>query len=205
MNAQAEIAYLERLYALPSGRENMEMENNSSINRLAAAVLNDMERAAARVGTDGPWCYFCGADGPTKACACDHPENFGCHRKRVCSGCESAMEAVARHIKAICREKRVNRVSSVRQKFYFQLTRAARCAGNGELHEPSELHFCLSAADPLDDEPDDFRMKLLGAFVRSGFLRFQQLANELARETDAALFRSVIRAFGADTGALRKA
>src|SRR5579862_3226208 len=63
MDAQAEIAYLERLYALPSGEKVME---NDSINRLAAAVLGDMERAAARVGTDGPWCYFCGADGPTK-------------------------------------------------------------------------------------------------------------------------------------------
>jgi len=171
---------------------------NDSINRLAAAVLGDMERAAARVGTDGPWCYFCGADGPTKACACDHPENFGCHGKRVCSGCESAMVSIASHIKAICREKRVNRVSSIRQRLYHQLTRAARSAGNEKVHEPSELHFCLSAADPLDHEPHEFRANLLGAFARSGFLRFQQLTNELSKETDAAVFRSVIRAMGTE-------
>jgi hypothetical protein len=194
MNAQAEIAYLERLYALPSGEK--VMENDSSINRLAAAVLNDMERAAAQAGKEGFHCFFCGFDMPTSTCRCPHPESFRCAGKRVCAGCEKAMVSIANHITQVCRQKPARRVTSIRQRMYFELMRAARSVGNAEIHEPTELHFCLAQADPWDHEPKDFRANLLGAFARSGFTRFQELADALEKESEATSLRLFVRALG---------
>jgi hypothetical protein len=196
MNAQAEIDFLERLYALPSGRENMEMENDSSINRLAAAVLNDIERAAAQVGKEGFHCFFCGFDMPTSTCRCQHPESFRCMGKHVCAGCEKAMLSIASHIDAVCRQKPANRVTSIRQRMYFELMRAARSVGKEEIHEPTELHFCLAQADPWDDAPRDFRTNLLGAFSRCGFTQFQELAAALEKEGEATSLRLFVRALG---------
>jgi hypothetical protein len=59
-------------------------------------------------------------------------------------------------------------------------------AGDGTpilgLSDPSQLHFRLSQADPCNDEPDIFRSRLLRAFGRAGFLRFQALASALEQE-----------------------
>jgi len=193
MNSDAEIAFLERLYALPSQEEHEQMKNDPELNKLAESFVVESELAAGRVGKDGIHCYFCGYDTPTSSCGCPNPESFRCLGKRVCNGCQDAMRAVANHIAAICREKGVNRVSSIRLRLYYQLTSAARAVGDEEAHNYSQLHFCLSQAEPCDDEPDTFRSRLLRAFSRSGFLRFQALASALEEESRTAMVMAVMR------------
>ena len=193
MNTDTEIAFLERLYSLPSQEEQENMTEDPELNYLAAQVVAESELAAGRVGKDGFHCFFCGYDTPTSACNCPNPESFRCLGKRVCNGCQDAMRAVANHITAICREKRVNRVSSIRLRLYHQLTRAARAIGDEEVHTPAQLHFCLAQADPCDDEPDIFRSRLLRAFGRARFLRFRTLADQLEREAADSMVLAVIR------------
>lgn len=193
MNADAEIAFLERLYSLPSEEEQGQMKNDPELNKLAEFIVAESELAAGRAGKDGIHCYFCGHDVPTSTCRCPHPESFRCHGKRVCADCEKAMVSVASHIASICRAKRVARVSSIRLRLYYQLTRAARAVGDEEVHNHSQLHFCLSQADPADDEPDIFRSRLLWAFGRARFLRFQALASALERESKDAMVMAIMR------------
>jgi hypothetical protein len=70
-------------------------------------------------------------------------------------------------------------------------------AGDGTpilgLSDPSQLHFRLSQADPCNDEPDIFRSRLLRAFGRAGFLRFQALASALEQESRDAMVMAVMR------------
>jgi hypothetical protein len=193
MNADTEIAFLEKLYLLPSEGEEDEMKENLDVNQLAAAVLADAQVAATRVGTDGHFCYFCGYDVPTSACRCPHPENFRCAGKRVCADCEKAMISIANHIAGILRAKRVNRVSSIRLRMFHQLGRAAREIGNEDVCAPSELSFCLAQADEDHEDDEVFRAQILRAFGRCRFLRFRALADTLEQEASESLIRAIIR------------
>ena len=195
MNAAAEIALLEKWYLLPSEQEHSSMDKteNDSLIRLASRAIVEAEQAEKLAGKDGFHCYFCGYYLPTSTCGCAHTEHFRCAGKRVCANCEQAMKYVANHLAAMFSAKRVNRITSIRERLASQLRQAAREVGNEDVIAPTELHFCLAQADATDDEYDEFRSRILRSFGRCKFLRFQALAEKLKEISEDAMIRAIVR------------
>lgn len=79
----------------------------------------------------------------------------------------------------------VNRVSSVREKYFFQLIGAAETWAEKRGLDPEDesgLKFWLCQACAFDQSKTEFKSTITYAFHRSRFADFQGLARELERE-----------------------
>jgi hypothetical protein len=188
MSGKTEIALLERLYGSSlTGVETMSTDN--VFENFVEEVIAEGQRALARAGTDGGWCYFCGSVAPVGFCDCDFTESFGCgvSGRRICVPCRNAHLAIGRHLKEMFSAKRINRVSSIRNRRYRQF----RTAADG-LDRGGKLRFALAQRDPLDDEPEIFRMNTLRSFQRARFLDFAGLARQLEDQKAEAILRVLL-------------
>jgi hypothetical protein len=181
-----------------------------------------------RVGTDGSWCFICGADGvPIRACGCEFQRHFSCYRKNLCDACIAAHERVGRFLSEMFAHKISMRADSRRARAERILFRAATrvCSdpnegsdckrgyspdicqavcdcGSTNVREPvRNLRFLLSQTDAFDDSEAEFERKILTAFRDASprFFKFQELAAAIAQESDDMLFRDLARAVAAAT------
>jgi hypothetical protein len=166
----------------------MSIEEN--LETLITEVIAEDEQAAARTGTKGSFCYFCGYKAPLRSCDCQFPESFGCGSgKEVCSDCRNAHVAIGRHLQEMFTAKRVDRVSSIRNRMFRELRMAAEGVRRGQ-----QLRFALAQRDPCYDEPEAFRHNTLRSFHRARFLDFVGLAKRLGKEKERAIYSTIIRA-----------
>lgn len=174
----------------------MTNENDNEILGAIDDALAEQKHAMARAGKTGSWwCFYCGKCAPELlACACPFPESFGCASKRVCAECQAAHRSVASHLQEMFKAKRVDRVSSIRNRLYSDLHSAALEVGDEDNCSPTELHFRLAQPDPFEDELDDCRQRILGAFGKVRFLQFKELAAAIEREKQDRMVSLMVRA-----------
>ena len=190
---QEEIQWLEKLWALPSGADEMETEKEQLNIELVAEALQEMELAARRVGKDslGAWCFSCGRSVPTADCACPYPESFNCAGHKFCLQCREARGKIARRLEVMFTARISHRVSSIRCRKYNMLARAADTEG---LRRGQALRTAIfKYADPDVDEPEAFVSNTLGAFKRSGFFDFHALAAAVDCEENEYLVLRVVK------------
>jgi len=182
--------------ALDVRSEAMTNENDNELLGAVTDALAEQQRAIARAGKMSPfWCFYCGVRAPElSGCACPFPESFGCAGKRVCAECQIAHRSVASHLQEMFRAKRVDRVSSIRNRLYSDLYSAALEVGDEDNCSPKELHFRLAQADAFDDEPDDFRQRILASFGKVRFLQYKELAAAIEREKQDRMVSLMVRA-----------
>lgn len=185
-----EIEFLEKLYALPSGENKMPIENET-MTELMADAIKEMEVAAKRQGTIGPWCFGCGRTNvPAAACECPYPESFGCQGKVFCAECRTARTKIGTYLQAMFAAKISHRVTSIRSRKYNRIADAADTEGLPRGQKLREYLFRF--ADPDEDEPDKFVANVFRALKRSGFFDFRGLANALEQiERDFVIFKIV--------------
>lgn len=196
---EADILLLNEIAGVENGAasEVKRMSQDSELNRLAANVLSDMTRAAQRAGTDGMWCFFCGASGvKLDRCSCGLAESFRCGApgRLLCEPCRDAHRAVAAHLEKLFGTKPIVRVSSLRARYSRELSSAVRAIEGDGVGNPRRLLFWLSQLDDFETDSDRFRADALKAFRKSKFLDFQSLARNLKQQRDESLIRAVIRA-----------
>jgi hypothetical protein len=160
------------------------MEINS-LEQLFLDMDKDLRIRDSRIGKQGDWCVFCGGTERLGSCSCALPESLRCVGNKLCAECSAAHCLVANHLKRALAARRVDRVSSIRAKFYYQIHEAAEQLEQGsKLPLERRLHAALSAADPYEDEGAEFRTNLLGAFRAVRFTDFQGLAAKLRAEME---------------------
>src|ERR1700685_4562181 len=54
--------------------------------------------AQKRVRKSGPWCWFCGCEGPLIQCNCLFPDSLRCADHKICKDCSVAHRKIANHI-----------------------------------------------------------------------------------------------------------
>jgi hypothetical protein len=171
------------------------MEINS-LEQLFLDVDKDLRIRESRIWKKGDWCVFCGGTDGLGACACALPESLRCAGNKVCAECSAGHRLVADHIKRALAARRVDRVSSIRAKLYYQLHEAAEQLEKGsKLPLERRLYAALSAADPYEDETAEFRGNLLGAFRAVRFSDFQGLAAKLRTELENEAKLHLVRYF----------
>lgn len=164
--------------------------------KLVEFVVAETAVALSRTGTDGAWCFGCGASGVSlDKCGCDFSETFGCAGRLFCTECRKSRAAVANHVHKLLSAKRVDRVSSIRLRLLRELRNAARAVEGEDSDAGDErlLSFWLSNADEFGDSSEAFRAGILRAFRRAKFLDFASLAKSLRQAQDESLIRAVIR------------
>ena len=172
-----------------------EMEINS-LQQLILDVNSDLRIRESRIWKAGNWCFFCGTTDGLGTCACALPESFRCVGQKTCGDCAAAHKFVADHVKRTFAARRVDRVSSVRAKLFYQLHEAAEKLEEGS-KKPLErrLYSALSSACPYEDEPAEFRNSVLGAFRSVRFSDFQGLAKALRTEVQDEVKMHLARYF----------
>jgi hypothetical protein len=163
------------------------MENNETLafEQLVLDIDKDLKLRESRVYRKGNWCFFCGVTDGLGTCDCALPESFRCVGQKTCGDCAAAHRLIANHVKKTLAARRVDRVSSVKAKLFFQLHEAAEKLEEGS-KKPLErrLYSAFSAACPYEDEPAEFRSNVLRAFRSVRFTDFQGLAAKLRTEME---------------------
>lgn len=169
------------------------MNENKSVegmSELLIAMADEAGRREARVRRSGEWCYFCGATDNFARCGCALPESLACINQRVCRECRDAHRIIADHLRKMFSARIVNRVSSIREKLFYQLCGAAESLAEKHGMNPEAengLKFLLCQACAFDQTKIEFRSTITDAFHRSRFADFQGLARELEREQGVEL------------------
>lgn len=169
------------------------MNENKSVEGMSAllvAMADEAGRREARVRKSGAWCFFCGATDNLARCGCALPESLGCINERLCRDCRDAHRIVADHLRKMFDARIVNRVSSIREKYFYQLCGAAESLAEKHGMNPEDetgLKFLLCQACAFDQTKGEFKSTITDAFHRSRFADFQGLARELEREQGVEL------------------
>jgi hypothetical protein len=170
-------------------------EGSELIDRLAS--VTDKNRTRAR--SVGRWCFFCGGEFELQKCGCGFPVALECGGDRACSFCASAHRTLATLLRKLFSAKIVDRSSSVRARLLNNLFSAAdevfERSGLPDEGAPFEtsLKFHIAQADAFDQSPGEFRDAVLGAFRRSKFTQYRELAAELEKSTATDFISRIAR------------
>jgi hypothetical protein len=194
---EAELSLMREICGAEDDAEIGVEQMDEEFNRLARNIATDMARAVQRSGTDGVWCYFCGASGVKLIrCDCGFGESFRCgERGRLtCKSCQDAHRSVGTHLERLFAAPTTNRVNGRKFRHFRELNRAVRSLYPDDADVTTMSLFCdLADIDEFENDAPKFRSAVLDAFRRNKFLDFAGLAQSLRREQDDSLIRSFVR------------